>query len=183
MFPDLPKCHGHVFFPSWEYNGVGAEVINSCMKSRVIDDPSEEKLTQVVKDFWCSILPSDLWPKGECKYPSGPVEQCSISNPFRAGHVNSVARLFRLLASTGVDKCSGRLVFMCPARFQQLYEQTFGVNHDPVHYEKLYNSPEEEVSRLRKVHRDMGLEAIASLHRGSVPTPYFLVKLKDILAE
>ena len=147
----MPKHHGHVFCPSWEYRGFGADIVNCCARSKVKSTPSSGELTTMIKSFWCRILPADLWPIGECKLST---TNASYNGDylFNGRYARAINDYFSNLVCSGIDKCNGRLIFMCLKRFQQLYEQTFPVTRDLVHYERLTRNRDEELLRLRTFH-------------------------------
>ena len=138
----------------------------------------------MLKAFWCKFLPADLWPIGECQLTTTPnVGRSDLLDVFNCRNVKDVTQYLHNLAISGIDKCNGRLIIMCPMRFQQLYEQTFKVDCDTVHYKHLARTWEDELLRLNHLYSQLGLKSVASLAPGKVPVPYFLIKYKDIVAK
>lgn len=106
LYPGLPKRHGHVYVPSWQYEGVGEEVVNSNMKSRVFRTKSGWQAKMEIKKWWGRSLPSSIYPDVYCFQPDSMTGD--PDNMFQATTVRAAARHLKDLAVVGVDKCMGR---------------------------------------------------------------------------
>ena len=108
LFPDLPKRHGHVYCPSWEYNGDFAATVRANMRSHVGTGDDWVELDNALKSVWLRYLPqwscpSTLEPRG-----SGVVQP--TAEEFRPDVVRKCRTLLAPLAVTAVDKQASALL-------------------------------------------------------------------------
>lgn len=61
-FQWLPKQHGHVFCPSWEYTGLYVDTINANTKTKVLPGWRPQDTEAAVTVAWLQWLPGSLLP-------------------------------------------------------------------------------------------------------------------------
>ena len=59
-FQWLPKRHGHVFCPSWEYTGLCVDAINANTKTKVLPGWRHQDMKAAVTGAWLRWLPGSL---------------------------------------------------------------------------------------------------------------------------
>ena len=93
-----------MYVPSWEYTGVGAEVVNASMHTPILRHRDPEELREVIRWYmrrWTpgGMIPTDVAPGPTWAY-----------RPFQRGmfsweNIQLVKRHLRHLAVCTVDKC------------------------------------------------------------------------------
>ena len=175
-----PRRHGHIFIPSWEYQGPFKQTMTAIMSSTVRPLYSPTAFEQAQYSCWKRYLPLGLL--GEIfKYdmPYYPPEVAS--HPLSSFRVRQLKTYLEDLVTMGIDKCRNRKLVLCPMLFWQKYRSTFPVQDDPVHFERITLSVDDYADWLKKEYDRNRWFKIATWHRGSPPIPYNLWKLKDII--
>jgi hypothetical protein len=175
-----PRRHGHIFIPSWEYQGPFKQTMTAIMSSTVRSLYSPTAFEQAQYSCWKRYLPLGLL--GEIfKYdmPYYPPEVAS--HPLSSFRVRQLKTYLEDLVTMGIDKCRNRKLVLCPMLFWQKYRSTFPVQDDPVHFERITLSVDDYADWLKKEYDRNRWSKIATWHRGSPPIPYNLWKLKDII--
>ena len=175
-----PRRHGHIFIPSWEYQGPFKQTMTAIMSSTVRSLYSPTAFEQAQYSCWKRYLPLGLL--GEIfKYdmPYYPPEVAS--HPLSSFRVRQLKTYLEDLVTMGIDKCRNRKLVLCPMLFWQKYRSTFPVQDDPVHFERITLSVDDYADWLKKEYDRNRWFKIATWHRGSPPIPYNLWKLKDII--
>ena len=108
LFPDLPRRHGHVYCPSWEYTGNYEATVRANMRSHVGTGDDWVQLEQTLRGVWLRYLPSwscpytlDIRGSGVARY---------TGESFRPDVVRRAKKLLAPLAVTAVDKQASALL-------------------------------------------------------------------------
>ena len=108
LFPDLPRRHGHVYCPSWEYTGSYEATVRANMRSHVGTGDDWVQLEQTLRGVWLRYLPSwscpytlDIRGSGVARY---------TGESFRPDVVRRAKKLLAPLAVTAVDKQASALL-------------------------------------------------------------------------
>lgn len=108
LFPDLPKRHGHVYCPSWEYNGDFSATVRANMRSHVGTGDDWTDLEQRLKGAWLRYLPEWSCPPSLDLRGSGVLQP--TAEEFRPDVVRRCSTLLAPLAVTAVDKQASALL-------------------------------------------------------------------------
>ena len=175
-----PRRHGHIFIPSWEYQGPFKQTMTAIMSSTVRSLYSPTAFEQAQYSCWKRYLPLGLL--GEIfKYDKPYYPPEIASHPLSSFRVRQLKTYLEDLVTMGIDKCRNRKLVLCPMLFWQKYRSTFPVQDDPVHFERITLSVDDYADWLKKEYDRNRWFKIATWHRGSPPIPYNLWKLKDII--
>ena len=150
------------------------------MKSRLHRTKSPSEIKWTVKQWWYKSLTSSLYPDA-----GGYVKDSVMdvdSNIFQPRLAKEVVQYLKHLAMVGIDKCMGRSLLLCPVLFQRFYMETFPVCSDSDHYLSCGLSVKEGLAQLTLDSQKFDIFG-TDLPRADIPTPYFLPKLKDVVAE
>ena len=110
-YAGLPRRHGHIFVPSWEYTGPHEATINGSSKNLLHPNKRlrDQVLSTAVWTFWMHYLPSSLLPDAVRGTES--LDEAEWGSPaFRAGEVYRTKRALRHLAVLPIDKCQHRML-------------------------------------------------------------------------
>ena len=108
-YAGLPRRHGHIFVPSWEYTGPHEATINGSSKTLLHPNKRHRDLSTAVWAFWMHYLPSSLLPDAVRGTES--LNEAEWGSPaFRAGEVYRTKRFLRHLAVLPIDKCQHRML-------------------------------------------------------------------------
>ena len=106
-YPELPKQHGHIYCPSWDYTGPYEETIRACTKSAEV--PSTDKLDvgRAIYVAWMQNLPewSLDWVNLSCVDDARAVGW-DCAEAFSKDEVSRTVRYLQPLAVTIMDKCN-----------------------------------------------------------------------------
>ena len=108
LFPDLPTRHGHVYCPSWEYNGEFAATVRANMRSHIGTGDDWVEIDNVLKKVWLRYLPHWSCPDTLRPFGSGRVQP--TAEEFRPDVVRRCRSLLAPLAVTAVDKQASALL-------------------------------------------------------------------------
>ena len=108
LFPDLPKRHGHVYCPSWKYDGKFVATVRANMRSHVGTGDDWVELERTLKGVWLRYLPQWSCPPSLEPQGSGVVQP--TAEEFRPNVVRQCRTLLAPLAVTAVDKQASALL-------------------------------------------------------------------------
>jgi hypothetical protein len=174
-----PRRHGHLFIPSWAYEGPYKVTMQGVMQAQIREQYNPCDLRKTLATFWKKYLPDQLM--GEIRVPEcAGVKQ---AGPYSMGEVKKLRTYLQELVVMGIDKCKGRKLILCPALFAKRYGVTFPVRTDTVHFE-IVNHTTDSYSRWLQAEfrRRKWLQIATFFKSGQPPVPYPLLKLKDIIA-
>lgn len=150
------------------------------MKSRVCRVKSNWRVRLSIRKWWARMLPKAMFPNVPCCLKDDTSDvPCSIFHPK---YVREVLEHLEHLAIIGIDKCLGRSLLCCPVLFQKFYVETFPVLTDDGHYTPCNLNVREAIAKIKMDGSAFELFG-PDLHGGDIPTPYFLPKLKDVVAD
>ena len=180
QYPHLPKRHGHVYVPSWEYSGFGERLVRCNMKSRARRVKSSWRVKLSIRKWWAKSLPKSLFPNVPCCLDDDtPKDPDSIFHPH---YIREVLGHLKHLAIVGIDKCLGRSLLCCPVLFQKFYVETFPLLTDDDHFTPCNLNVRDAIAKIKMDGEAFDLFG-SDLHGADIPTPYFLPKLKDVVAD
>ena len=177
MYPkEWPRRHGHIFIPSWEYQGAFEQTVH-CLASCVVSDTYQPwALRAALKHWWNRYLPAGLL--GEFQVPPRAEHSPSSSSPLSRTVVKALVHYLRKLVVMGIDKCKQRKLILCPALYDKYYRQTFPVQSDSDHFHPISMSVNKYSKWIRNEFNRRKWYQIATFHSGSPPVPYPLFKLR-----
>ena len=145
---NFPTRHGHIFIPSWQYDGLFKKTIRTVMTSKVIGRRDAGSLLAAVYSSWRRYLPSGLIPDNYYYSPIEKEHTMSYSPPtdISYGRVRRCKTFLEDLVTMGIDKCGGRKLILCPELFEWFYDRTFPVVSDQEHF-ALVEEPLHEYSK------------------------------------
>ena len=106
-YPWLPKRHGHIYCPSWDYTGPYQDTIRACTKSCVVPNNDKRDVGYAIYVAWMQNLPE--WSLDYVNLSC--VDEARAVGWDCAGHlskgvVDRTARYLEPLAVTIMDKCN-----------------------------------------------------------------------------
>ena len=160
--------HGHIFIPSWEYQGPFEQTMTAIMSSIVKSLYSPTAFKRAQYSCWKRYLPLGLL--GEVyKYDKPDYPPEVTSHPLSSFRVRQLKTFLEDLVMMGIDKCRNRKRILCPVLFWQKYRSTFPVQDDPVHFERITLSVDDYADWLKKEYDRRRWSKIATWHKGSPP--------------
>ena len=109
MYSGLPKRHGHIFVPSWDYTGPHEATIRGSSKTLLHPSKRFRDLSTAVWTFWMQYPPSSMLP--ETVRGTNAMTEAGNGNPaFRAGEVYRTKKGLEHLAVMPIDKCQPRVL-------------------------------------------------------------------------
>jgi hypothetical protein len=190
QFPDLPRRHGHIYCPSWQYVGEYQDLIRAPAKSHVARALDFDGVGRALVTAWLRYLPQWSIPffdfAGVLRTTSRRVNSPGDSDTSTFGSVNvrQAKTFFSRLAVTGVDKCSQSLLLWCPELYETKYTAAFSVESDPTHFSREFESADKCLECMSDEYAGGIWSGIGSFNPGGViPMHYILPKYKDIVAK
>ena len=103
-YAGLPRRHGHIFCPSWDYTGPHEATLRGSSKTLIHPAKRYRDLSTAVFTFWMRLRPSSLLP-GTVRGIDYLTEAEDGDPAFRAGEVYRTKRVLKHLAVIPIDKC------------------------------------------------------------------------------
>ena len=183
LFPDLKKRGGHLFVPSWEYCGPYAGTVQCTMASKIHGRVTEEDMDDAINTFWLRYLPDALRPYVDAPPLLGSKANKVVNRDLTEKQVRLCKRALCGLVVVPIDKCTSRVLLVCPHYFEQMYDETYNVYADDSPYEFTGVGEAETLQGMMDEYFENKWDVYADWDAdGMLPVPYILPKLKDILA-
>ena len=193
--PEWPRRHGHIFVPSWMYEGPGKSTMHSTMQSTIFSTSSGTKVIataitaawrQYLPDFYIPPMQDDetIQATGDAtSTSSSPSQSKGLHSSFDYHIVQRLATFLKDLAVMGIDKCTSRCLILCPHLFERYFDETFPVTTDARHFTPMPTSFTAIARIMKQEYDKQKWSSIAAWNPNcSASVPYPLFKLKDILA-
>ena len=183
-FPHLPRRHGHVFCPSWEYTGPHQETVRVAMSSHIPDEPDEEGLLAELRLLWLRCLPTWSVPFFfVLNKTKEDWRRKATGSAYSARAVRRTKKFLAPLVVTAVDKCAQGLLLQCPLLYEEKYKTTFCEELDPVHFSKEFDEVDECLECMKSEYDGAVWKKLGRWdHKGTIACHYILPKYKDIVA-
>ena len=133
LYPSMfQRRHGHIFIPSWEYQGPFKQTMAAIMSStdQSLYSPTAFELAQY--SCWKRYLPLGLL-RDTYTYNMTDYLPSTASHPLSSFRVQQLKAFLEDLVTMGIDKCRNRKLVLCPVLFWQKYRSTFPVQDDHAH--------------------------------------------------
>ena len=197
LYPaEWPRRHGHIFVPSWEYEGPCSHTMHSTMQSTIFSKSSGDRVIataitaawrRYLPDFYIPFMKDDATLEAEDDSRSSSSSTSShtkgLDSSFDSYTVHKLADYLKSLAVMGIDKCTSRCLILCPHLFERYFDETFPVLTDPRHFTPMPNSFTAIARTMKAEYDKQRWNTIAAWNTNcSASVPYPLFKLKDITA-